>query len=257
MYLVRIIKLKQGLDIVFCQEGTSQNSHDVVNTPVQIQLFGKNCNSTICDDCDISLYSNSIFRIPSKRLNTQMSIHPLEEGFHSSSIFIQKSNILSLKKEIIGIVSESSLQFWFVINPVHALYIMHRCFCNIKRDWYLGHNIKLGMNLIKTVYWILAKSKMERLFRMSGSNIRQFTKAIASIQLSEHEHEHLIPMSQIPALGSIVADHHDESLKVSFGKKIGNLTENILAAVHCTLLFGLSPKVVCSKVRQGFCYKTY
>jgi hypothetical protein len=35
------------------------------------------------------------------------------------------------------------------------------------------------------------------------------------------------------------------------------LTENIFAAVHCTLLFGLPPKVICSKVRQGFWQNTY
>jgi hypothetical protein len=87
---------------------------------------------------------------------------------------------------------------------------------------------------------------------MSSSNIRQLTKAIAAIQLTEHENKHLVPVCQIPSSGSIVTYCHDKSFEISFGKKIGDLTENIFAVVHCTLLFGLSPKVIYSKVRQGF-----
>jgi hypothetical protein len=67
----------------------------------------------------------------------------------------------------------------------------------------------------------------------------------------------MIPVCQIPSLGSIVPYSHDESFEVSFGKKIGDLTENIFAAVHYTLPFGLATKVICSKVRQGFWRNTY
>jgi len=103
-----------------------------------------------------------------------------------------------------------------------------------------------------SVYWSLPKSKMEGFPGMSSCNIRQFTKTVAAIQLTKHENEHLVPVCQIPSLGSIVTYCHDEPFEVSFGKKIGDLTENIFAAVHCTLLFGLPPKVICLKVRQDF-----
>jgi hypothetical protein len=103
-----------------------------------------------------------------------------------------------------------------------------------------------------SVYWGLPKSKMEGFPGMGSCNIRQFTKTVAAIQLTEHKNKHLVPVCQIPSLGSIVTYCHDEPFEVSFGKKIGDLTENIFAAVHCTLLFGLPPKVICSKVRQDF-----
>jgi len=103
-----------------------------------------------------------------------------------------------------------------------------------------------------SVYWGLPKAKVKGLLRMCRSNVRQFTKAIAAIQLTKHQNEHLVPVCQPPSLGSIVKFSHNESFKVSFGKEIGNLTEKIFATVHCTLLLGLPIKVTISKVRQGF-----
>ena len=396
--LLRLLKLEQLLDFVFCQKGAAQYSHNFIGAPVKFKLSCENCNGAICDDRYINLYPNSIFGISPEGLNTQMSLHPFKKGFHSPSVFIKECYILGLEKEVVGIVSEGSFEFrlvidnpsdfrgvvycvpacgephslisediigalqkvfsvhhlkfrpsffsynkegienlnaikpfqipvaavkniaskWLIVNPVHGIHIMHSCFCDIKRYRYLGYNIKLRVNLdagfgasescplkkrqteinrcrIKgiilpvefkllvdklllskfhhvigtffknviitkliclgkyaSVYWGLSKSKMEGLLGMSSSNIRQFTKTVAAIQLTEHENEHLVPVCQIPSLGSIVTYSHDEPFEVSLGKKIGDLTENIFAAVHCTLLFGLPPKVICSKVRQGF-----
>jgi len=102
-----------------------------------------------------------------------------------------------------------------------------------------------------SVYWGLPKTKMKGLLRMCRSNVRQFTKAVAAIQLTKHQNEHLIPVCQTPSLSSIVKFSHNESFKISFGKEIGNLTEKIFAIIHCSLLFGLPIKVTISKVRQG------
>jgi hypothetical protein len=401
--LFRLFKLEQLLDNVFCQEGAAQYSHDFIDAPVNLQLSRKNCNGAICDDCYINLYPNSIFSISPERLDTQMSLHPFKEGFHSPSVFIKERNILGLVIKVVGVVSEGSFEFrlvidnpsdfrrvvlcvpacgepnglisediigtlqkvfsvhylkfrsslftnnkegieklnaiepfqipiatvkniaseWLVVNPVHGIHIMYSCFCALKRYRYLAYNIKLRVYLdarfgasepcplkkrqtevnsggIKgiilpvefkllvdtfllskvhhiigkffkdmiitklisfgkhaSVYWGLPKSKMEGLIGMCSSNIRQFAKAVAAIQLTEHENEHLVPVCQIPSLGSIVTYCHNEPFEVSFGKKIGNLTENIFAVVHCTLLFELPPKVICSKVRQGFWQNTY
>ncbi len=401
--LLWLFKLEQLLDIVFCQKGAAQYSQNFIDAPVKLQLSRENCNGAICDDSYINLYPNSIFSISPERLDTQVSLHPFKEGFHSPSVFIKERNIRGLVKKVVGIVSKGSFEFrlvidnpsdfrrvvysvpacgephglisediictlqkvfsfhyfkfrpsfftnnkegienlnaiepfqipvatvkniasvWLVANPVHGIHIMHSRFCDMKRYRYLGYNIKLRVyldarfgspepcplkkrqtevnsggikgiilpvefkllakaillskfhhvigkffkNVIITkliclgkhasVYWGLPKSKMEGLIGMCSSNIRQFAKAVAAIQLTEHENEHLVPVCQTPSLGSIVTCCHNEPFEVSFGKKIGDLTENIFAAVHCTLLFGLPPKVICSKVRQGFWQNTY
>jgi hypothetical protein len=103
-----------------------------------------------------------------------------------------------------------------------------------------------------SVYWGLPKAKMKGLLRMCRSNVRQFTKAVAAIQLTKDQNEHLVPVCQTPSLGSIVTFSHNESFEVSFGKEIGNLTEKKFATIHCTLLLGLLIKVNISNVRQGF-----
>jgi hypothetical protein len=105
---------------------------------------------------------------------------------------------------------------------------------------------------LRSINWCLTKTKVKRLIGMCRSNIRQFTKAITAIQLTEHENQQLVPICQIPSFGFVVTFFHDKSFKVSFGKEIGDLTEKIFAAVHCTLLFGSPAKVDSSKVRQGF-----
>jgi len=86
---------------------------------------------------------------------------------------------------------------------------------------------------------------------VSSSNIRQLKKVIAAIQLSKHQNEHLVQVCQIPSFGSIITLFHNEPFEVSFGKRISDLTENILVVVHCMLRFDLPPNVIFSKIRQG------
>jgi len=65
--LLRLLKLEQLLDIVFCQEGAAQYSHNFIDAPVKFQLSCDNCNGAICDDRYINLFS---------LLKTAPLIHP-------------------------------------------------------------------------------------------------------------------------------------------------------------------------------------
>jgi hypothetical protein len=105
---------------------------------------------------------------------------------------------------------------------------------------------------LRSINWCPTKTKVKGFIGVCGSYVSKFTKAITAIQLTEHENQQLVPICQIPSLGFVVTFFHDKSFKVSFGKKIGDLTEKIFAAVHCTLLLGSPAKVASSKVRQGF-----
>ncbi len=401
--LFRFIMQEQLIDSVFSHKRAAQNSHYLIDASFKVKISFNNCNSAICDNSYINLYPYSIFAIPPKRFDTQMSFHPLKEGFHSPSVFIQECNVPAFEKEVVGIISKGSLKFrfkvdnssnlgWvfnsisrgvephglvpediifafqkvisghklkrgptffpdneerveqlyaikpaqvpiasienitgkrFISNPIHSINIMHGSFRDMKRYGYLGRYIKLCVNLdsgfsapepgpfkkrhaeingggIKgvipsvelklfgetlvtgkfyhvigkffknvvitkliglgkhaAVYGCLAKTKMVRLFGVCRSNIGQFTKAVASIQLTKHENEQLVPVCQIPAMCSVGINRHDKSFEVSLGKKIGDLAENIFAAVHCTLQLGLPSKVIRSNVRQGFWQSSY
>ena len=114
--LLRLFKLEQLLDIVFCKEGASQYSHNFMDASVKFKLSFENCNGAICDDSYINLYPYSIFSISPEGLDAQVSLHPFKEGFHSPSVFIQEGNILSLEKKVVGIVSEGSSEFRFIID---------------------------------------------------------------------------------------------------------------------------------------------
>ncbi len=396
--LLRFYRSEQVHDIVLCQEGTAQYSHDLICASVECKLSFNDCNSAVRDDSHINLYPYSIFSIAPERLDAQVTLHPFEEGLHSPSVFVKEGNVSDLQKEVVRIVSEGPFEFRFIIyyspdfgrvvfsvslccepngvisediicalqkvfsghhlklrpsffpydekriehlntvqpvqipvatvkniagkrlvvNPVHGIHIMHGSFCDIERYWYLGHYIKLCMyldagfgtsepcpfeerhaevygggikgiifpvefkllvdllllgkiyhmvgelfkNMVITklvclrkhasVYGGLSKAKVVGFLRMCRSNIRQFTKAVAAIQLTEYENEHLVPVCQASSLGSIVTFCHNEPFEVSFGKEIGYLAEKIFAIVHCTLLLGFPIKVTISNVRQGF-----
>jgi len=79
MVLSRFFKQEQLLDIVFCQEGASQNSHYFIDAPIEFKLLSKNSNSTICDNSYIDLYPDGILSISPEGLDAQMTFHPFKE----------------------------------------------------------------------------------------------------------------------------------------------------------------------------------
>ena len=222
-----LYRLEQLLDIVLCQKGTAQYSHDLVNASVEFKFSFNNCNSAIRDDSHINLYPYSILRISPEGLDAQMSLHPFEKRLYDPSVFIKKGNIPGLQKKVVRVVSEGSFEFrfiiyyssdfggivfrvspcgkphciisediicvlqkvfsgydfklWFsffpyneerveqpdtvqpiqipvttvkniagkrlIIYPVHRIHIMNGSLCDVERDWYLSHNIKLCVYL--------------------------------------------------------------------------------------------------------------
>ena len=88
---------------------------------------------------------------------------------------------------------------------------------------------------------------------MCRSNIDQFTKVVAAIQLTKHQNKHLVSVCQTSSMSSIVKFFHTESFEVLFGKEIGNVTEKKFATIHCMQLFGLQLKESIPNVLQIFC----
>ena len=395
--LLRFNRLEQFLDVVLCQEGTAQYSHDFIDASVEFKRSFNDCNSTVRDDSHINLYPYSILRISPEGLDAQVSLHPFEKRLYDPSIFIKEGNVLGLQKEIVRVISEGSFEFRFIIhdspdfgwvvfcislcgephgvvsqdiigvlqkifsinhfklwssffpydeerieqlntvqpvqipvatikniagkrlvvNPVHGIHVMNGSFCDIERYRYLGHYIKLCMyldaglgaskpcplkkrhtqvygggikgivlpvefkflintlllskfyhvvcklfkNMVITelvclgkhtsVDWGLSKTKMIGFFGMCRSNIRQFTKTVAAIQLTKHKNEQLVPVGQIPSLSLIVGFCLNKPFKISFGEKICNLTENVSTIVHNRNFLGhqdRQPIQMCDKV---------
>jgi len=92
--------LEQLLDIVLCQKGAAQYSHDLIDASVEFKFSFDDCNSAIRDDSHINLYPYSILSISPEGLDAQMSLHPFEEGLYDPSVFIKKGNVPGLQKKL-------------------------------------------------------------------------------------------------------------------------------------------------------------
>jgi hypothetical protein len=86
---------------------------------------------------------------------------------------------------------------------------------------------------------------------VSRSNVSKLTKAVAAVQLTEHEDKQLIPACQTPIICSILVFSHNPFEK-SLRYKFYYLTENVLALIHVCLILWLMAKLTISKGRQGF-----
>jgi hypothetical protein len=95
------------------------------------------------------------------------------------------------------------------------------------------------------------KTKVEGFPGVSSSYVSKFTKAVAAIQLTEHENKHLIPACQTPLPCPILVFHHN-SFEISLRYKFCYLTENILALVHICLTLWVQTNITISKGRQDF-----
>jgi len=80
--LLHLYRLEQVLDVVLCQEGTSQYSHDFIDASVEFKCPFNYCNSTVRDDSHINLYPYSTLCISPEGLNAHVPLHPFEEDLH-------------------------------------------------------------------------------------------------------------------------------------------------------------------------------
>lgn len=61
-------KQKQIVNIVFCQEGAAQYSHNFIDATFELELTGNYCHCAIGDDSNVNLYTNPFSVFPQKDL---------------------------------------------------------------------------------------------------------------------------------------------------------------------------------------------
>ena len=97
------------------------------------------------------------------------------------------------------------------------------------------------------------KTKMKGFPGVSSGNISKFTEAAASIQLTEHENQQLIPGGQTPLTCSVCIFIHNP-FELPLRHICCYLTENELALIHVCLTFWFQSNLTFSKGRHGFRY---
>lgn len=107
----------------------------------------------------------------------------------------------------------------------------------------------------RPIHLVLPKSQVERLTSVGRCDIGEFPKTATAEKLTEHEHEQLSPIRQLPAqcriLYVVLSSCSHNPLEKSLWQKVNDLTEYISSCIHGSSELGLPTKIMISKVRQG------
>ena len=103
-------------NIIFCEERTAENSHDLYDRSSQLEVMLNDTNEAICDDGNMNMNTYSIVALSPERLDLEMLLNPFEEQFNLPSVFINECNVLGGKIEVVCVVSERALQIWRIVD---------------------------------------------------------------------------------------------------------------------------------------------
>lgn len=116
LLLLLFERLKEFLDVVSGKHGLAKNTHDFDDGSTNFKVMFNDCNETICDDCNVYLYSDCILGFSPKSFDLKMLFNPLEEYLDLPSIPIQECNVLGCKIKVVRVVCERSLKVGCIVN---------------------------------------------------------------------------------------------------------------------------------------------
>ena len=102
-------------DVIFGKQRAAKDSHDLRNRSPKLEIMLNDSDETICDDGNMNLNTHCIVAISPERLDPKMLLNPLEEKLNLPSVFIEKSDVLCCKIEVVRVVSERTVQVWGII----------------------------------------------------------------------------------------------------------------------------------------------
>ena len=108
--------LKQFPDVVFDEQGTAEDTHDLDNGPVEFELVLNDTDEAIRDDCDMDLYPHSVLAVSPEGLDTQMLFDPLEEQLDLPSVPVEQGDVLGFEVEVVGVIRERATKVCGVID---------------------------------------------------------------------------------------------------------------------------------------------
>lgn len=101
---------QQILDIFLGQQGTAEDSHDLVDVSLKFHLMFDYCDNAISADGRIYLYSYRSLGVAPESGDPKMLFDPFEEKLHLPAILVKECNLFGRQIEIIGIKDKASLQ---------------------------------------------------------------------------------------------------------------------------------------------------
>ena len=111
-------RLEQVLDAVRGERRLTKDTHDLKDGPDNLEVVLDDGNEAVCDDGNVNLYADCILGLSPESFDLEMLFDPFEEQLHLPSIFIEKSDVLGCKIEIIRVVNKAPLEFSGIVdNP--------------------------------------------------------------------------------------------------------------------------------------------
>ena len=109
-------RFKQVSDIVFDQQRTTQNAHDLIDGPADLKVVFDDSDEAIGDDGNVYLYSDSILGLTPEGFDAQVLFNPLEKEFDLPPVLVKECDVLGCKVEVVRIVRERSLKVGRIVN---------------------------------------------------------------------------------------------------------------------------------------------
>lgn len=107
---------EEFFNVVFRKQGASKDPHDLHDWAIEFEVMFDDSDETVSDNGHMDLYAYSILRLSPKGLDTEVLFDPFEEEFNLPPVAVQKSDILGVDVEVIGIVCKDSLQLRRIVD---------------------------------------------------------------------------------------------------------------------------------------------
>ena len=114
-FLNTVVK-EEVFNPVFRKQRAAQDSHDLHNRTIELEVMFDDSNETIGDDGHMDLDAYSIFRLSPEGLDLEVLFDPFEEELDLPSVAVQQSDILGIEVEVVGVVGKGSLQFRGIVD---------------------------------------------------------------------------------------------------------------------------------------------
>ena len=109
-------RFKQVSDIVFDQQRTTQNAHDLVDGSADLKVVFDDSDDAVGDDGNVYLYSDSILGLTPEGFGAQVLFNPFEKEFDLPPVLVKECDVLGRKIEVVRIVRERSLKVGRIVN---------------------------------------------------------------------------------------------------------------------------------------------